>query len=104
MGIEQRGNGLYYYRKERRAGRVVSVYAGCGLLGTLASELDAERRAEQEYKRKQERAARGEIERQDKAVRELSQIAQTVARAVLLAEGCHTHKGQWRKCKKQIRQ
>ncbi len=104
MGLENRGNRSYYYRKERRAGKVVSVYAGRGDCGAMFAALDREARAERAYNRECEREARAEIERPDQAAHELNQIAQTVARAVLLAQGCHTHKGQWRKCKKQIRQ
>ena len=75
MGLELRGNGSYYYRKERRGGRVVSVYAGCGLGAALGAELDAATCAD----RAQERARRGEIEAADQAIDELGEIAAAVA-------------------------
>ena len=40
MGLEQRGNATYYYRKKRRGVRVVSEYVGRGELAQFAALID----------------------------------------------------------------
>jgi len=40
MGWEERGNGIYYYRKIRDGDTVRSEYVGNGPLARIASELD----------------------------------------------------------------
>ena len=40
MGWEKRGSGQYYYRKKRVNGRVVSEYAGSGILAEATQMLD----------------------------------------------------------------
>jgi hypothetical protein len=45
MGWETRGGKRYYYRKERRAGRVRSIYCGSGGRGERAAREDEARRA-----------------------------------------------------------
>lgn len=97
MAFETRGNGSYYYRKERENGRVRSVYVGNGETARLIAMLDAAYADERETKREVERAKRAEIEAHDAALDELSRLADAVAAGVLLVAGFHTHKRQWRR-------
>jgi uncharacterized SAM-dependent methyltransferase len=96
MPWETRGGRRYFYRKERRGGRVFSVYEGGGLGGQLA-----EARAEEERKtRAQSRAElRREMAHQDAIdvkVEASWKVAERAARALLEAAGFHQHKRQWR--------
>jgi hypothetical protein len=96
MPWETRGGRSYYYRKERRGGRVFSVYEGGGLGGQLA---EARETAERE-KRAQSRAElRREMARQDAIDAQVEaswKVAERAARALLEAAGFHRHKRQWR--------
>jgi hypothetical protein len=40
MGLERRGNRIYYYRKRRVGDRVISEYVGGGQLAHTAKEMD----------------------------------------------------------------
>ncbi len=99
MAFERRGNGSYYYRKERENGRVRSVYVGGGETARLIAMLDAAYADERETARYDELAKRAEIEAHDAALDELSRLADAVATGVLLVAGFHTHKRQWRRRK-----
>ncbi len=97
MGLEQRGKQQYYYRKERRGGRVVSVYQGSGLLAQLAAELAEHERAIAQHEQEALRALRAEAEQQAAIVISAAADVRTVVTAVLLANGFYQHKRQWRK-------
>lgn len=97
MAWETRRKGAYYYRKTRQGRRVVSQYIGAGLLGDLLAAEDAQAAAEDAAARaawQQERAA---IEEADPLLDELAARLASLTRAVLLASGCHTHHGTWRR-------
>ena len=97
MGWERRGSGMYYYRKQRIGGRVVSEYVGAGPLVELLAEDEAQDRAYQEAQRKAERRAREELRALDREADEVGDLIRALTHGVLLATGHHTHKGQWRK-------
>lgn len=96
MGWELRSNRWYFYTKTRRGGHVVSGYIGTGEIARLAAQLAylqqserAEAAAAWQRERDQDRDLEREIAQQHRRVMAL-------ARAHLLINGCHTHKGQWR--------
>jgi hypothetical protein len=97
MGLEKRGNNLYYYRKRRIGSRVVSEYMGGGEWAHLATHLDALERDKQDEGRYGLQRLRAEIMEGDKALAELEQLIRTLVQGILLAEGYHAHKGQWRR-------
>ena len=99
MAWETRGRGTRYYTRSRRVnGRVVRQYFGAGLIGELAAEMDADRRAELERKRHAWEAEREEFEAIDEQVKELDQACASLMRSVLEEAGYHQHKrGEWRK-------
>ena len=97
MGWEQRGNREYYYHKERVSGRVVSQYIGAGEDAILIARLDCLKREKRDYEQWQQREYRKEQAAIDATIAELQAAISTVMRAVLVSEGYHTHKRQWRR-------
>src|SRR3712207_1377909 len=97
MPWEQRGNGSYYYRKRREGGRVISEYLGAGHAAALAAQLEDAEREERAAARDAELQARAATEASDPLLAELETLLQTLTRAVLLSNGYHQHKGQWRR-------
>jgi hypothetical protein len=96
MPWETRGGRSYYYRKERRGGRVFSVYEGGGFGGQLAEEREL---AARQTRARSRAELRRELARQDAIdakVEESWKVAERAARAVLEAAGFHQHKRQWR--------
>ena len=97
MGLETRRGRLYYYRKRREGGRVVSEYAGGGHVAGLLAVLDGEARGQREEKAAEREARREADRRTDSTLDELRAACDALAAASLLAGGCHTHKGEWRR-------
>ena len=101
MGLEMRnGAGPYYYRKERRAGKVCSVYVGKGSLAESMYALDMILRDETKEQRRGETDAKAE-----QASREIRAEARELWQRVkeyLKSAGYHTHKGQWRRIRKAV--
>ena len=92
-----RNQGKYYVRKVWRDGRCVSEYIGAGPVAEGLAELDAAERARRKLERealRQEREAELAV---DALLETAGQAIRAVARATLLANGYHPHKGQWRK-------
>ena len=89
--------GRYYYRSKREGHSVVTEYLGGGEIAELTAQIDAmerQREAEERKSIREERAEQRAIDTQiDAGGRELRRVL----RAYLLANGYHTHKGQWRK-------
>jgi hypothetical protein len=96
MGWEKRGNGLYYYRKRREGGQVVSEYVGSGELAELAARLDTLAQLERELEQEAWRQEQGEILEVARMDDEAQEVILDLTRGWLLAQGYHTHKGQWR--------
>jgi hypothetical protein len=93
MAWESRGNGRYYYTKERRGAKVVSIYHGRGELAELAARLDDIRRSEHIGE-----LPSPELLAASATVAEVHDLTQALARAAMLASGYHRHaRGQWRK-------
>jgi hypothetical protein len=98
MGWETRERGGPYYTRSRRVdGEVRREYVGGDTLGKIAALED-----QYERRRREEEAAywKEEEERleQDAAfLQELEEAAKILAKAHLIATGCHRHKGEWRR-------
>jgi len=93
MGWEQRRGQQYYYRKRREGGRVISEYIG---QGQLAKQIAA-RDAQAQTQRAEEQTRLAEHQRVEETLRRLEALTAALTRATLLAEGYHTHRGEWRK-------
>ena len=101
MGWEQRRERSYYYRKVRVGGRVRSEYMGSGIVAQICAGDDDEKRRDRAAKRAADRATRqgeAEIDRQLGAAE--SALA-AMTHATLVAAGCHRHKGQWRRRRRE---
>jgi hypothetical protein len=96
MPWEKRRNKRYYYSKRRRAGRVLSDYVGAGESAQVIATLEAlyrEQRIAQQQQWRLEQESRRAL---DAEVDRLGSGIRTLVAATLLANGYHTHKGQWR--------
>ena len=93
MGWENRKGGKYYYHKTRIGSRVKSFYLGNSM---HAYKL----RAVMEERRREDKAFRKMVEEEKKKDSELKahhELVNQLADAVLILNGYHTHKGEWRK-------
>ena len=97
MGLEQRGNGIYYYQKKRRGSRVVSEYVGRGELAQFAALINDREKRDRERMRETMREPHATEEHADELLLEFEKMVQVLTRGYLIAQGCHTHKGQWRR-------
>ncbi len=99
MGWERRTRGgLYYTRSRRESGRVVREYIGTGLAAELAGRRDAGERAEQQRRTALWRVERDRLDAADRALGELCDLSEALARGALLLAGYHRHdRGEWRR-------
>jgi len=93
MGWEDHRGKRYYYRKRRVGKRVVSDYIGAGPYAEQVA-ANAARAQAQRAKAQARLTADREVE---VILRKLDRLAAALTRATLLAEGYHTHRGEWRK-------
>jgi hypothetical protein len=99
MGWENRNGKSYYYRKERKGGRVRSVYVGSGETARLIAQLDDLHSEEREDKRALARIERERWQEQDRELDRVCALIKNFTTGALLAAGFHTHKRQWRRRK-----
>jgi hypothetical protein len=97
MAWEHRKGNLYYYRKRRAGGHVISEYIGAGYLGALVEEIDKIERAETGHARAAWHAKKENAKAIDRQAGEFEKYTKAMTRAVLLLSGYHPHKRQWRK-------
>src|SRR5262245_20644102 len=97
MSWETRRNGSYYYRKEWRNGRCVSIYLGSGITAELISRFEAERKQQCAVERKRLRQRLAELQAEDAEADALSAEVEKMASDALIAAGFHCHRGTWRK-------
>ena len=98
MGWEVRGRCRFYTRSKKVAGRVVREYVGTGAVAEIAAAADALRRADRRAAAEARRAEEASWQAALAPLLELSQVADLMARAALLAAGYHRHsRSSWRK-------
>src|SRR5688572_7366230 len=97
MAWETRDNQRYYYRKRRVGRRVVSEYVGSGEVASLIAQLDMIERGKQEEDRFRSSEEHTELLAQEKEIADLEQTINTLVQGILMVEGYHTHKGEWRR-------
>jgi hypothetical protein len=96
MGWKRIGNREYYYRSERRDGRIVSIYEP-GQFGKLHAELVAGRRRLRNLELRAMQAAKDWAESSEGAVRDWLAKVHAFVGMVMVAAGFHQHKRQWRR-------
>lgn len=99
MTLEHRDGYLYYYRSVRRGEKVRKVYVGSGELARIAHEGDILRRTGQQAERERQKAELEHLEALAAPVVELSEAAEILVRAHLIAAGYHRHKGEYRRAR-----
>ncbi len=101
MGLERRGNGLYFYRKRRDGNRVVSEYCGAGELANCFYILDQQKQEEawleKENKRQSFEAEKQSQDEIDQLVESFCGEAEAFEDALFLINGYHKHSRQWRR-------
>lgn len=97
MSWETRGNNRYYYRRRKVRGRVVAEYIGAGALADAVAGLDEQQRRERQRAAAELRAIIEGDNRTVAALAEIDELVRTATTAVLIANGYHTHRRQWRK-------
>jgi hypothetical protein len=96
---ERRGGNLYYYRCEREGGGVRKRYIGTGEVAELIAHADAALRLAREQRQAREGAELERLEALCAPLEELSEAADVLARAQLVASGYHRHKGEYRRAR-----
>lgn len=97
MAWQRHRKRLYYYVKSKLDGKVVSTYLGAGEMAqAFAAAAEAVKQARQA---RLERAHEIEAEwrEMDETLHELETLTAALVRATLVTQGCHTHRGQWRR-------
>ena len=97
MAMESRGTGQYYYRKKRVGKRVISTYAGTGYGAELMQALDEHEHQVAQAKRQAWQAVKDSEAQLDTLLDEVTDTVNAYAGALLLVNGYHQHKRQWRK-------
>ena len=77
------------------------VYVGGGMLGQIAALEDEYRCRQQEEEAAYWREKQECFQRDVAFLQQLEVAAEILARAHLIAAGCHKHNGQWRKRREQ---
>jgi hypothetical protein len=97
--LERRDGRLYYYRSVRDGEKVRKRYVGAGEFARICSEIDLLRRSSRRAQREQERAELERLEALIAPVLDLSEAAEVLAHAHLIAAGYHRHKGEYRRAR-----
>jgi hypothetical protein len=98
MSWETRGNRRVYYRARCIRGKIVKEYFGHGAEAHAAAEEDARKRAERAAHLEARRERRREYEAAQVILATLSADCDNLVKASLVQAGFHQHKrGEWRK-------
>lgn len=97
MAWETRCNNRYYYRKRWANGQVKSEYVGAGMAAELSAELDRLTRQERDASRAAGQETVDSVRKAEQALTEAESIVRALTAAVLVVNGCYSHKRQWRR-------
>ncbi len=95
---KRKRGGLYYTRSLKVDGKVVREYAGGGVMGEFAAQMDTLKRLQREAEVQALREERERMEALEVPLEELCEAAEALSRATLLAAGYRRHnRGEWRR-------
>jgi hypothetical protein len=97
VALERRDGNLYFYRSVRDGGKVRRLYWGSGELARIAHEREIMNRAAREHEQRESARELEHLEALAAPVLELSEAAEILVRAQLIAAGYHRHKGEYRR-------
>lgn len=97
MSWEKRGDNRYYYRRRKVNGRVIAEYIGTGDLAEAIAAIDEDDRRRRQRAAAEFRALVEDDRRQAVTLAEVDDLVRSAVAGVLIANGYHTHKRQWRK-------
>ena len=97
MSWETRGNNRYYYRRRKIGGRVVAEYIGAGGVAELLAKSDELARQRRQLEAAEWRSIVEADRRQERTLAEIDTLVRATVAGVLIANGYHTHRRQWRK-------
>jgi len=100
MALEQRDGNIYYYRSVREGEKIRKVYVGAGEKAHVSHEEDVLRRTGRRARLEREKEDRQRLEALAVPVLEVSEAAEILARAHLVAAGYHKHKGVYRRARR----
>ena len=102
MSWEKRGDNRYYYRRRKVNGRVIAEYIGTGDMAEAIARADEhDRRRRQRAAAEFHALAEGE-RRQGVTLAEVNELGRSAVAGVLIANGYHMHKRQWRKRRDEL--
>ncbi len=78
MALERRGNNLYFYKKERRGKRVISIYSGGGYLAQCFHTLNQADRQEEAINKER---TRKEFEIEKNNQEQIDRLIESVCKA-----------------------
>jgi hypothetical protein len=101
MAREKRGKGEYYYGKERRGTKVVSVYYGNGILARMVEAGVEAGKFNRELFLIESRRMRARVQRRAQAIeaviRPMFASVEKVFHSAMIAAGFHRYHRQWRR-------
>ena len=103
MALERRDGNLYYYRSVRDGEKVRKVYEGSAEPARIAHEREIMNRALREHERRESAKELERMEALAAPVLALSEAAEILVRAHLIACGYHRHKGEYRRARGEAR-
>jgi len=99
VALERRDGNIYYYLSVRHGERVCKIYVGAGEFARIFAEGAILRRTSRKAQREGEKAELERLEALVVPVEELSEAAEDLVRAHLVAAGYHRHRGEWRRAR-----
>lgn len=97
MSLETRkGQGVYYTRSKRIAGRLVRIYIGSGPDAVEAAREDLERRQSRAKERARAKEWEREIEVLDQAMVDYGRLVDRACESELMGAGIQRRRSEWR--------
>ena len=97
MSWETRGNNRYYYRRRKVDGQIQAEYIGSGTVADFIARQDEIDRRRRAAAAAEWQAMVDEDNETAAMVEHVDDLVKTLTAGVLLANGYHTHRRQWRK-------